>query len=689
MRLTRIHTVLLSVLMAGCGGPSRKTPGDATPPQPEQVSPESDNSGYAALAEAAVIRVSLDPEGQEITGSADMRIIASAPADASDASQVEQAFSEGSQPHIVSSAEELDQDSSVQAWADYSTTSNYATYQPRAYQQGGNGSYWTYSSPVTSQQGNNRYYYYGRPNCPNGICAPNQGQNGPYTPPGSNPRPDQYNRGDLDKQLMELLSQAGVQALKQGDFLSGSQGEYDLGRMLFFDPLLSGNRDTACATCHVPQQGTSNAMSLGPTLQARTANRRQFTTKDLLPRNSPALFNHGHKSYTSMFWDSRVSLVGSNFVTPAGAMTPPGLNSTLAAQALFPLASRTEMLGCLGENELADAGSNGNYTAVWAAVVARVVANQRYVQLLKTAYPDVPTNQIGIQHIANALAIFQSRAWRSDQSPFDRYLAGDRNALTPQQKQGAIYFYGKGNCGGCHAGALLTDQSHHAIAMPQFGPGTDAGWDRGLGAITGEASDNFKFKTPSLRNVAITGPWGHNGAYNSLRAFVKHYTNPVAEMRAWNWHQIVLPFPIADEATLLRGWRSPQIVNAIAQANQVQGVRLSNQEIDGIVTFLDALTDPRSKNLNSYCPQSVPSGYKPPQPWYPRTSAGNNNGPGVGSQPGTSPGVGSQPGTSPGFGNQPGMSPGFGNQPGTSPGFGNQPGMSPGFGNPSRNGANF
>jgi cytochrome c peroxidase len=616
MQLKRIHTIAFSLVAMACSETARKEPVETAPgPGP---TPTHADAEPAPVADGAVIRVELDAEGRDVEGSATMRVVGAeaTPGDEGDAEQVAQAFDKGSAPQVAASEDELDQDSSAQSWHDYRTVSNYARYQPKVYS--GKGAQWTYSTPSTSQKGKHRFYYYRSPSCSKN-CGQSPHQGKPY------PQPGQPGGGDIDAALTAALQKAYVYPLEAGDFLSGSEAQYELGRMLFFDPVLSGNRNTACATCHVPEQGTSNAMSLGPTLKARTEWRKDYATADLLPRNSPALFNRGHKSYYSMFWDSRVAKDESapgGFKTPAGSMTPDGLNSPLAAQALFPLASRDEMLGCLGQNELADAGAGDNFEGVWSGIVERVVRIKKYEALLAAAYGGVAPSEVKIEHLANAIAIFQSMAWRSDKSPFDRYLAGDRAALDPRQKQGALYFYGKARCSGCHTGALQTDQRHHAIAMPQFGPGVDSGSDYGYGKTTGKESDNYKFRTPSLRNVALTGPWGHDGAYNSLRAIVKHYTNPVGAMKAWNWKQIVLPFTIDRDDVLLRPWQAPEMREAVAAANEFHGVPLLDEEIDALVAFLEALTDPRAADLTGVFPLALPSGYKAPRAWYPRRADG-------------------------------------------------------------------
>ena len=98
-----------------------------------------------------------------------------------------------------------------------------------------------------------------------------------------------------------------------------------------------------------------------------------------------------------------------------------------------------------------------------------------------------------------------------------------RWALQPREVRG--FFFGNASCVDCHSGTLLTDQLHHNLAVPQLGPGKNpsTGLDVGRTLVTGDAADQFAFRTPALRNVAVTGPWMHNGAYSSLEDVILHH----------------------------------------------------------------------------------------------------------------------------------------------------------------------
>jgi cytochrome c peroxidase len=217
-------------------------------------------------------------------------------------------------------------------------------------------------------------------------------------------------------------------------------------------------------------------------------------------------------------------------------------------------------------------------------------------------------------HAANAIAAFETGAWRFDDSPFDRYLRGEKRAMSSSAKRGMRVFYGKGGCADCHSGKFQTDQGFHAIAMPQIGPGKgdslDGHDDFGRERVTGDISDRFKFRTPTLRNVVLTAPYGHAGAYNTLKAVVRHHLDPVNSLYDYDRSQAVLPSrPDLDEQDfVVMDDPAPARVAAIADANELAPLELREKEIADLIEFLNALTDPAAIDLRNNMPASVPSG---------------------------------------------------------------------------------
>ena len=236
--------------------------------------------------------------------------------------------------------------------------------------------------------------------------------------------------------------------------------------------------------------------------------------------------------------------------------------------------------------------------------MARLLAIPEYVSLFQAAYPGVPQGQLGFQHAANAIAAFEIARFSPLNSPFDRYLAGDNAALNDAQKRGALLFYGGARCAACHRGPLLSDFTFHNIASPQVGPGkgAEAPLDLGRGRETGLAGDRFRFATPVLRNVAVTGPWMHSGSYTSLAAVVRHYINPGQALRNYNAGQLDPRFQtqvhVADQ---LAAGVLNNLDPVLAAPNP-----LNPNEVNDLVSFLESLTDPGA--LQVPVPSRVPSG---------------------------------------------------------------------------------
>jgi cytochrome c peroxidase len=152
--------------------------------------------------------------------------------------------------------------------------------------------------------------------------------------------------------------------------------------------------------------------------------------------------------------------------------------------------------------------------------------------------------------------------------------------------------------------------------MPQIGPGKgdnsdgydDGHDDFGREQVTGDIADRFKFRTPTLRNVALTPPYGHAGAYNTLEAVVRHHLDPVNSLYDYDQSQAVLPsLPDLDEQDFVV-MDDPARLAAIADANELAPLELSEKKIADLIEFLHALTDPAAIDLRNDMPASVPSG---------------------------------------------------------------------------------
>lgn len=375
------------------------------------------------------------------------------------------------------------------------------------------------------------------------------------------------------------------------------------------------------ASCHHPRFATSDGLSLGlgdggiglgPARKLDSTNRPE----QRVPRNAQALFNLGAFEFTKLFYDGRVEVDPSRSVgmrTPLEDDMVVGFDNVLSAQTMFPVLSPDEMAGHYQENDISKAVRSGRLTGAggaWDLIAKRVSAIPEYVELFRGAMPDVVDGRtIAFTDISNAIAEFVASEWRSDGSPFDAFLRHE-GSLPPDAQKGMELFYGEKGCARCHAGPFLTDQDFHAMADPQLGPGKAERFeshsrDTGRMRVTGRERDAFSFRTPSLRNVLQTGPWGHAGAFSDLRTYLKYHANPKAGFAAYI-PQATLP----DLANTKPDWaiRNDPEESAALFAIAPEGPGLTDQEVEWILAFLKTLSDPVALAGRLGIPDHVPSG---------------------------------------------------------------------------------
>jgi cytochrome c peroxidase len=358
----------------------------------------------------------------------------------------------------------------------------------------------------------------------------------------------------------------------------------ELGRLLFWDPVLSGARDISCATCHHPDfaYADGRALSLGTGAVGLGPERRAPAGRDVPPvrRNSPTVLNTAYNGLDGRRRGRRGDAVGSVTALTVDATRAPMFwdrrARSLEAQALEPLKAFDEMRGSTYPEDVAV-----------DSVVARLRAIPEYVTLFQEAFG--PGTTIGADPLARALAAFQ-RSLVAMNSPFDRFRAGDATALTPQQLRGMEEFDDAG-CDRCHEGPMFSDfdleaegvVEHPLLAQPDTGAG------------------RFRFRTPSLRNVALTAPYMHNGTLATLRDVLRFYDNGRSEnpnvverRRNRGRNADEAPVPNDNRATLSRSF--------------VRVDDMSDREMEDIIAFLDALTD---EGFDRTIPTRVPSGLAP------------------------------------------------------------------------------
>ncbi|MGI9521474.1 MAG: cytochrome-c peroxidase [Hyphomicrobiaceae bacterium] len=408
----------------------------------------------------------------------------------------------------------------------------------------------------------------------------------------------------------------------KADFVLFSEMRARIGRLLFYDKVLSGNRNISCGTCHNHEHAGSDGLSLGigeggiGVGPHRRIPRNRDMPDRRLSRNSPALFNLGHRDIKVLFHDGRLTrsdIYGNGFNSPAGRYLPRGLSGLIAAQAMLPVASAVEMAGNADENDVG-AALRERVDYVWPILAKRVARIDIYADRFAEAFEDInDRSDIKMAHVANAIADFVNSEWRSFDSPFDHYLKGDRDALSTTQLTGMKLFFGAAQCASCHSGPMFSDQAFHGLAIPPYGPGRIRMFDpyaRDVGRMseTDLLIDAYRFRTPSLRNVAVTGPWGHNGAYSTLEGIVRHHLDPLLGLGMWNPAQVVLPYSETFGLTDFAIWQDSRELARLKRSISIDIPPRSPREVAALVAFLKGLTGRNSVKGRLGKPRTVPSG---------------------------------------------------------------------------------
>lgn len=409
--------------------------------------------------------------------------------------------------------------------------------------------------------------------------------------------------------------------LTDADFPTFPEAEVALGRLLFWDPILSGNKNIACATCHHPTFGTSDGLSLGMGEGGNGLGPARLVDPDNLPeqripRNSPALWNVGSYGYTAMFADGRIEVDPSResgFRTPLEDEMVTGFASLLSAQTMFPVLSNDEMAGHYEESDVSQLIRQGRITGddgAWATIAARVAAIPEYEAQFQAVYPEIAAGRpIHFTDISNAIAAFVTVGFKSTGAPFNA-----ATGLSGDAKAGMQLFFGEAGCESCHSGPLLSDMAFHAMGEPQIGPGKAERFERhqrdtGRMRVTNDPADAYAFRTPSLWNVTLTAPYGHAGAYPDLTTFLRHHLDGGANVASYTLDSAVLPTMEVGKPDLNPAAEGGANFDAIVQNARPAGYALNDAEIAQLIAFLQTLEDPAAKAGGHFpIPETVPSG---------------------------------------------------------------------------------
>ena len=421
------------------------------------------------------------------------------------------------------------------------------------------------------------------------------------------------NAADIDAQLSEIIT---------ANLLTGTPKNVDklplisspkaqLGMKLFYSKSLGGDNTTACASCHHPMLGGGDGLSLSIGVDSESPDimgihRKLKKNKSILvPRNAPTTFNIGLWE-KALFHDMRIEKIkGKGIYTPdfeypkVDALAGDNL---VQAQARFPVTSDAEMRGDYLK-------SSFNQT-LRRALAKRLEKNWLVEFQTGFNFPNGSADElITEQNFSEAIAEYERSQVFID-TPWKAYIEGDKTAISNRAKIGAKLFYtakeqdGAG-CVQCHSGDFFTDENAYNTAMPQIGVGKGSGVtktnDYGCNLITKKKKDLFRFRTPTLLNVEVTGPWGHDGAYTSLEGITRHMLLPTASARNYDTSQLTQKNIAVKDV----GKNTQEAINA--------GLHLSKKpnfketDVTYLVEFLKTLTDPCVKDracLSKWIPNS-------------------------------------------------------------------------------------
>ena len=428
---------------------------------------------------------------------------------------------------------------------------------------------------------------------------------------------DPLTDAQVDYALVQALSEHGFTG-RMGTMLPLRLGRpldirlADIGRLLFFDPLLGLNNDNSCAGCHAPQHGFGDTQSIAIGIE----NNGIVGPDRAGPRNqrrTPQLLNAAY--FPRLMWNSRfASRLGDPFDRRAGYLFPDPEGTSLSymphllsAQAFVPPTERVEMAGL---------EFPGNNNDIRAEVVRRVNAVADYKALFAKVYPEVSKSAITYDHLGNAIGEF-TFSLNFANAPIDQYARGDTKAMTMSQKRGALLFFGKAGCVGCHAvsgqsNEMFSDFREHVIGVPQIVPavtnvtydGSAENEDFGKGQFTGNIDDRYAFRTSPIRNVALQTTFMHNGVYTRLEDAINHHLDVVY------WATNYSP-AAAGVAADLRGPMGPlgPILERLDSRLRTP-IELTSAEFDQLLEFVKVgLMDPAasSSKLRALIPANLPS----------------------------------------------------------------------------------
>ena len=401
-----------------------------------------------------------------------------------------------------------------------------------------------------------------------------------------------------------------------------------LGMKLFFTKGLGGDKDSACVTCHHPALGGGDKLSLSIGVSAieadllgrgRVHNSSAINYENAwatVPRNAPSTFNVTLWNH-SLFWDGRVEKIEGGISTPDSGFSKidPNAGANLAvAQAQFPVTSAEEMRGFVFEQ--------GSSTTQMRNHLANRWSDNTLIDYIPNSWQSEFTSVYGADSITFANIVDAIGAYENSQlfinTPWKAYIEGNTTAISDEAKNGAKLFFsayedGGVNCVECHSGDFFTDEEFHVMAIPQVGRGKGDGLtgDDDFGRERTDGKSKYAFRTPTLLNVEVTGPWGHSGAYTTLDGIVSHMVDIDSAVAGYNVSLLDSNVKTTNVTTNTASALAQLKINRDNNISPHQNVSLTSSQVSDLVAFLKTLTDPCTKDrtcLDKWIPDTTSSG---------------------------------------------------------------------------------
>ena len=329
--------------------------------------------------------------------------------------------------------------------------------------------------------------------------------------------------------LSDIIRQAALDTGYLSPEHTHIDGDIELaasGDKLFRSEHLSLNASISCSTCHISEKASVDGLPNAAGIYGIGESRERFMSgAKIVPRNTLALWGVGGKFFERFFWDGRVDFSSEQIISQFGTEVPS--SDPLVTAVHLPV---VEIRETIDEDDFIreqKRESVGGARTVYEAITRNLKREEPDLMESLATTVDKSVEELEFLDVAKAIASFMRNEFKLTNSKFSRFMEGDVT-LSKKELKGASVFYGKGGCASCHSGPYFSDFDFHTVPFPQLGFGKNGfGIDYGRYNVTFDPADLYKFRTPSLVNVAVTKPYGHSGSIPDLKQAIMSHFDPL------------------------------------------------------------------------------------------------------------------------------------------------------------------